>query len=196
MSTMQPGRLSDDARFELAASAGARERRNRPVWMVGGAALLLGAVLLLAVLGITMNASARADLRRQLEDQAHVEQMLAQLRQLTAAQSETGSSNIGAPMADLRTRLESLARTAGFDPPPFSTNEEVRDLPNGIRVRKLPYFNIKAKSLGVVLEWLRLATQDAGRIPGLEVESLTLRPSTSDNTWTMTLTLRRWERAG
>jgi hypothetical protein len=196
MSTM-PGRLSEDTRFELAASAAARERRNRPMWIVGAAAVLLAGVLLVALLGISMNASARADLRRELEDQAHVEQLLGQLRQLTEAQSDAGATNIGTPMTDLRTRLETLARTAGFKDAPFSTNEDVRDIGNGIRIRKMPYFNVKAPSLGVVLEWLRLATQDpASRIPGLEVESLTMKPDPKDNTWSMNFTLRRWERAG
>ncbi len=197
MSATPGTRLGEDARFELAAAAGAKERRNRPAWMVAAAGLVLAGVLLLALLGVSVQAQARADLRRTMEDQAAAEQMIEQFRQLSAARSDPGLTNVGEPMAGLRTRLEELARQGGFETPPFTPNEAVKDLPNGLKMRTLNYYNVKAKSLGIILEWLRLATQDAGtRIPGLEVESLGLKPDTRDGSWSMNLGLRRWERAG
>jgi hypothetical protein len=191
----QGGRISEEARFELTLAAGARERRNRPLWMVAGAVLVLAITAIAALTGVVAHRSARAQLQRGLEDLASVEHMAAQFRALDAVASQAGQSQLGQPMQRLQSNLEALATRAGFTTPPLARNEDPSP-PNesGIIVRRLNYFDVREPSLGKILEWLRLATQDPGsRIPGLEIESLRLKPE--GNAWNMNLRLRRWERA-
>jgi hypothetical protein len=192
LDTRRPS-LGEDARFELAAAAGARERRNRPVWLVGLAAVILGVVLIIAVTGIVSRARAISSLERRLSDQAAVEAMVTKWNALSELERQNPNQAIGEPMENLRSTLEALATRAGFKTPPF-TPRETTEPQKAVLVRRYLYHQIKEPSLKVILEWLRLATQDpATRIPGLEVEALTLRPE--KDTWSMTLTLRRWERA-
>jgi hypothetical protein len=197
MSTMETrgGRLPDEARFELAAAAGAAERRNRPAWLVWGGVLLLGVVLLLAVIGLTSRAAAMRELRRAQEDQVAVEQLVAQHRALSDAERQNPNRDVGVPRDDLLSTLENLAVRAGFKTAPRSSTPR-DDRRQGLNLKTISYFQVKEPSVKAILEWLRLATQEpSARIAGLEVESLSLRPVDDRKAWQMNLTLRRWERA-
>jgi hypothetical protein len=187
-------RISEDARFELAMTAAARERRNRPLWMVGGALVLALVTGAAAITGFLAHRSARSQLERGLQDLAAVEHMAAQFRALDSVAAQAEQSQVGEPMAGLRSRVEDLAKRAGFAVAPLPRNEDRTPPVNGVVIRRYSYFEVREPSLSTILEWLRLATQDpAERVPGLEIESLTLKPV--GNTWNMNLTLRRWERA-
>jgi hypothetical protein len=190
----QRARLGDDARFELVAAAGARERQNRPVWLVGAAAALLAVMIVVAALGVLSRNRAIGALRTNLSDQAQVERMAAEWRALNELESQPGNISIGAPRTDLRSTLENLAMAAGVKTARQLSPRESTESQGAITVRRLAYFNVREQSLSSLLEWLRRATQDpATRIHGLEVESLSLKPE--NNAWNMSLTLRRWERA-
>jgi hypothetical protein len=187
-------RISEEARFELALAAGARERRNRPLWLVAGALVLAIVIAVAALTGLLAHRSARSQLERRLQELAAVEHMAAQFRSLDAVAAQAGQSQLGDPIPQLRSRLEALATRAGFATAPLPRNEDTTPAGNGVVIRRWSYFDVREPSLATILEWLRLATQDLGsRIQGLEIDSLTLKPV--NNTWNMNLTLRRWERA-
>jgi hypothetical protein len=195
MSSVPTSRLSDETRFELSLAAGAKERRNRPRWLVIAAGLLLALVGIAALAGWVSRRSAITQLDRALQDQAAVEGMTQQLSSLSGVATQAGDQQLGAPMANLRSTLEGLATRAGMASPPVPRNEDSVPQPQaGIVVKRYSFFDVRDPSLTAILEWLRLATQDpASRIPGLEVETLRLKPE--NNQWSMNLILRRWERA-
>lgn len=181
--------LTDDARFELAMGAAARERRNRPVALVIAAGLVLIIAAVVAATGIAGRASARARLKLVQQDQASVERMAADWAALDAQAG--ASSSLGQPMPKLMSTLEDLAvGRAGMKEKPKTPRTAPQPPRNGIVVTEYFYSDVRDPSLAALVEWVRLATE----IAGLEVTSLDLTPDKQQ--WTMSVTFRRWERAG
>jgi hypothetical protein len=190
------GRLGDEARFELSLAALSQERRNRPRGIVIAAIGAVALAVLFAGYGVRARSSARAELRRTLTDQVLVERLSGEWAALEAQERDPRAGGGGGrqPIPNLLTRMEDLAVQAGLERPrqPRVGTPEVR---GGVRVTQYHYGEgsnpITHASLETLLEWLRLAE---GEELGMEVVGLSLKPDA--NNWKMTVTFRRWERAG
>jgi hypothetical protein len=182
-------RLSEESRFELTLTAAARERRNRPLTVLVLAGVVLAAALVFAIYAVASRASARAELRRALADQAESEVRTAEWIKLS--QQEGVSPRVGQPTEFRASRLEDLASQAGMkNRPNAPTSPEDRSRP-GIVLHRHVYTGVQDPSLEALVQWVRLSTE---AVAGLEVESLKVRPEPAG--WRMDVTFRRWERAG
>jgi hypothetical protein len=186
------GRWSEEMRLERAMAAAERERRNRPRGLVVLAALVLVVSGVAAATGVAARSRTFRELTGVLDDQAHVEAMAAEFRALAERQRTAGTQGAGQSMPNFRSRMESLARTAGLTgalPQPLEAAPG-----QGPVVTRIWTYELQEASIKPVLEWIRLATVDrANRIEGLEVYSLDLKPG--PDKWNINLKLRRWERA-
>lgn len=191
MSRISRVKLGEDAKFELSLAATARERRNRPMVLVFGAAALLIVSGLLAIYGVATRASARSELRIRQEDQSRAEALVGEWKRLV--QAETASpvaSGIQKPfkissMEDLAVR----ARMKNKPTPPSTREDKSRP---GLIITRYTYPDVRDPNLDALVEWVRIATEE---MQGLDVESITLKPEPAAG-WKMDVTFRRWERAG
>lgn len=181
-------RMDDDARFELAMAAAARERRNRPRALLLGSGLLLAAAGTAAVLGLSARGTAQSFYRLQQIDAAQVERMVAEYRDLS------GRQDVGpemGPMPYIFSDLSALAQQAGLQQsirPPTTFDNTMSGSLKSVEYR---YVNVQDPSLEAILRWLLLAEQ---QIQGLEVYEIpSLKPLPNGN-WQIDVTLRRWER--
>jgi hypothetical protein len=183
--------LSDDVRFEMAAQAASRERRNRPVILVVVAALALLVAGVAALAGLAARASAAAAYQDQLDAQARVQSMLSQLAVLKNAEAASTSGAAHDPNVRIASNMEGLALRAGLSrPSPPHESPEPRG--GGITVKEYVYTNVRAPSLTPLLQWVRLAVEE---VPGLELYKITsLKPDAAG--WNMSVSFRRWERNG
>jgi hypothetical protein len=178
-----------DARFELAMAASAHERANRPRALVAGAVVALVAAALLALWGLSTLRTAKASLRATLGEQVDVEQMTGEWAHLDQQEHDGGSiPGLGRPVDGLFSKMEQLATRAGLKdkPQPPRSSEIPR---GGVKVIQYTYDNVRDASLKALLEWIRLANAE---IPGMELDSLTLKPDPTN--WTARVVFRRWER--
>lgn len=181
--------LSEDARFELAGSAAAAERRNRPT------AILIAALLALAV-GVGVLASslgARASAGRALRlEQTREEQVVRLAAQFEAVdrQRQNTGADAFAPIPDVLSRIEAAARDAGLtDRPPIPNQRSERS--EDLTRRDYAYSAMRDASLDKLLKWVELSTQS---VPGLHVTAIELRPE--QRAWQVIVTFSRWERQG
>lgn len=182
--------LSDDARLELAMQASARERASRPARWLVLAGLVLAVSLLVCGMALWSRSKAMSDARRQIGMKSGVESMLVEYERL-AAKGDSGEAAQWRRIADILSRMENLGTRAGLKqkpPPPQESPAVTRD---GITTRTYRYGPIADPSLKALLEWLSLLESE---IPGMRVYDVQLRPDPSN--WTMSVTLRRWEKAG
>lgn len=181
-------RLSEDARYRLAAEASTRQRRNRPrLWVALAAIVLAGAMLFLMVQARSRGRAASA-LRAQTISRANIELMLQQLKELQQQPQNPGGDPTE-PMANLPVRMEEIATASGLASkprPPITPAPE--DKAGGV-IRSYRYSDVQDPSLSALLAWVQNAEQ---QIPGLHVHSLVLTPS--DTAWKMTVSFKRWER--
>lgn len=183
--------LTDDLRFEMAAQAASRERRNRPVILVYVAAAALLVTGVAALIGIAGRASARRAYQDQIDTQARAEGMLTQLAVLKNAEAASTGGAAHDPNVRIASKMEGLALLAGLPrPSPPRETSELR--PGGIAVKQYVYTDVRAESLAPLLQWARVAVAE---VPGLELyQIITLKPEPAG--WRMTVSFRRWERTG
>jgi hypothetical protein len=184
--------LSDEARFELAAAAAGRARRNRPTALLVFAGLALVVSLVGAAWGFSARATARAAFTREQHDNAEVQQLTAEWARLDKAEHEAGDTGVGKPLSDLYSRIQTMARNAGMKETtmtPRTPTNETR--PGGLTVTTYPYADIKDPELKALMQWMANATSD---IPGLELYEVKLSPDA--NNWTLGVTFRRWTKTG
>jgi hypothetical protein len=186
-------RLSDDARFELSVAAMSHERRNRPLGIVVVALVAVILAVLYAGYGWSSRNAALASLKRAVNDEAAVEMLATEWKRLEQAERDP-VGRVGRPIPTLLSRMEELAVQAGMDKP-RPPRIVPRDQRGGITVKEYHYGEptnpVVSPSLSAMLEWLRLAQ---GEELNMELIGLNLRPD--PNNWRMTVTFRRWERAG
>jgi len=181
-------RLSEEARFELSLSAMGRERWNRPVAMLVLAVALLLAAGLFALYAVGSRASARADLAKALEDQAHVEVKLVEWKQLSESEGAAPQSGKAGFKVSV---MEDLATRAGMKTRPNAPRAQDDKSRPGVVMYRHFYTEVRDPSLANMVEWVRLACAE---IAGLEIDSLAVRPEPAG--WKMEVTFRRWERTG
>lgn len=186
------GRLSEEARFELAMGASARERRNRPVALVALAGAVLVAAGVFAGWSLSMRGSAIAERARAIRDERAVEALAGEWEELARRQREAPDVRLGDPMPNILSRMEELATGAGLKTRPTNPQTRVADRRQGVVVNEYIYRTVKDPSLRALMEWVRSAAAEPGM--GMEVTDLKLRPEQSGG-WTMDVTFRRWERS-
>lgn len=187
--------LSDEARFELAMSAAARERRNRPrmFLVLGAAAIIVAGVA--AAMGLKARGAAREILAEERASTVQAERLLKELAAMQQKDLGAGSGHgIGQPYPNLMSRLEELGQQAGLEKAvkkPVDSKQSGGKIPPDVVVRQYDYSNMNDPSLANLLDWVRKACAD---VPGLEVYGLTLKAEPTG--WTFSVTFRRWERTG
>jgi len=207
-----PRRMSDDDRYELAQRAAVAVRSARPAMplILGGLALLIAVVSLLWASADRAESERRlASETRRLDRVVSIEQSFAAL----AARRAQGAIGVQTPLPDLFSRIEQAAEAAGLEKPAFP--RENNEVQQGVTDRRLTY-TVRTPELDKVLKWIDLSME---RVPGLEVHDIRLtidaaprpagraaaragRDARSDGeggtggsgSWTVVLTLARWER--
>ena len=178
--------VTDDTRFELAAAAAARERRNRPVAPTVAAIVALAAAGLAAVLGLAARASAQREYSDRQAAAVRISSMLTEREALLRRVDAPDLTPVDKPISKIG-EMATLAGLSEVPPPPRNPRQTQAA---GGTIHEYIYPNIKSADLVPLLDWLRLS---AAEIPGLEVYSLNLKPDPAG--WTMTVTFRRWERS-
>jgi len=180
-------RLTPDERYEAAAIAAAKQRRNQPRGLVVfGGVLFLGACVALAGAWASRG-SARSALQTQREETLEVNRLAAELDAYRAARASNASrTQIYAPDPNFRSKVASLATRAGMQQEPPVPDPSNRTVQGGVRV-DWPY-TITEPDLSAVLEWVRLVTE---QIPGTFVSNIEVKPQ--GNQWRVEATLSYYE---
>lgn len=181
-------KLSEEAKFELSMAAASRERANRPVGLVAGAAVVLVAGGVFAAYAMASRAAARGRLERAVVDQAMAEARVEEWRRLAES---AGAMPTGGTGEFRVSRMEELAVRAGMKSRPNAPVTRDDKSRPGVVVYSHIYVDVRDPSLAAMIEWMRMACAE---IAGLEVEALTVRPEPAG--WKMDVTFRRWERTG
>lgn len=180
-------RLSPDERYEAAAIASARQRRNQPRGLViFGGVLFVGACLALVGAWVS-RASAQDELQSQRDETAEVQRLAAELEAYRVARADNAAgTQIFAPDPNFRSKVASMATRAGMENEPPVPNESNRVVQGGVRV-DWPY-TLTEPDLSTVLEWIRLVTM---QIPGTFVSNIEVKPQGSQ--WRVEVTLSYYE---
>lgn len=182
-------RASLDERFAVASVAAASERENRPRHLVLVAAVLLAGALMYLGVEAGERATARRQLKNRVAEAEEIQAMTAELKSLDdqVAQNAAGAGGVGQPMPDVLSRLEGFATEAGLQEQLSHRRGPGRN-EGGATLYTYPY-EIRDPSLENVMTWLQKSVEG---IPGLEVQSVRLRPEPT--AWSVQVTLSRWER--
>lgn len=196
MSAVPGGNLMIDAELHDArvADAARHERANRPRHLV-----VLSSLLLLVAIGAVAYAwSERSaafeqlSVQRGLADQ--IVELANKLKALEAKAAAEGRPKWGAPITEIRSKIQQAATVAGLKTastllPQEQTDQVDRKL--GVQRKKLTYREVRDESLENLLHWVQ---STAAEIPGLEVYSLEIHQP-EPNQWKITVVFSRWERS-
>ncbi len=168
LSSPSVDRDADDPRYQMAAMAARRARRNRPRRLVALAlAVLLGAGVI-ALWGAVERAAAASRLRSARTEQHLVSQLVPQYEQARSR----GAENPYQRVPDLVTRIQGYAREAGLDNP--LPNAPSSDRPSGaLEETTVRISGIRNREFGPVATWLTRVVEE---IPGIEITSLVIEP--------------------
>jgi len=188
---LNPAERSEEARTSLLAAAAGSERRNRPVYLVAIASLLLLACAISLGWSLWVLGAASREFGRERGAATALAQSVGRLKELEAAQ---GGGEKGPPANDrILTMLQAAAEKAGIANSkgliPRQGAPETRA--GGVQRVKFDYDAVRDPSLEPLLLWLKHAGED---VPGIEVYSVNLRPEA--NGWLMKVVFQRWQRAG
>ncbi|MEQ8770159.1 MAG: hypothetical protein RIB60_06585 [Phycisphaerales bacterium] len=188
MSVDRP-RLTPDERYEAAAIAAARQRRNQPRGLVVlGGVLFLGACV--ALLGAWVSrASAQEELLTQRGETLEVQRLAAELSAYRDARAaDPARTRVFAPDPNFRSKVANAARQVGLaQADDFITPQQSNRTVQGGRRVDWPY-SLTDPDLEAVLEWIRLVTR---QIPGTFVSNIDVRPQ--GNQWRVEVTLSYYE---
>jgi hypothetical protein len=181
-------RLSPDDRYDLAVSADAASRRNRPSHLVVFAGIVF--VVSCAVLGFASCEARQAadDLDRRASQRDSVASMLAELDAMArAADPEADAAN--EPYPGFRSKMEEIATQVGLSE--ALEFPDRRTPPSGIPgVAQVTYdYEIEEPTLLPLLSFARAATE---QIPGTRIGGIKLRPR--PDKWQMDIKFERFER--
>ncbi len=180
-------RATLDDRFAIASSASATERLNRPRHLVLLSVVLLAGAFLYLASALSERATALRAMKRQ---QSEAEKIIATAEELALLDERSASdptSAFGAPIPLMLSRLEEYAREAGLTQA-LSHRRGPGETKGGATMYRYPY-DIRDPNLESVMLWLEKCVEG---IPGLEVQSLGIRPEAQS--WYVSVTLTRWER--
>ncbi len=178
-------------RLDLAAKAASAERSKRPRHWILLAGLLLAASLASVVFSWQSSREAGLALSRQ---QALAQETLESAGRLRALQTAaaSGGPSISEPTTQVLSRIERAGIDTGLRDPVKLPKETRRDpVRAGVGALATRWtYEIRDPSLPIVLEWIKASTQS---VPGLEVQSIVVRPEAS--AWLVTVVFVKWERA-
>lgn len=182
-------RASLDERFDVASAAAQAERENRPRHLVLLATVLFAASLIFLSVEASERGAARRQLKSRVVEAERIETMAMEIKRLDdqLAQNAAGSG-VGVPMPDVLSRLENFASEAGMRDPLSHRRGPGRN-EGGATLYTYPY-ELRDPSLEHVMTWLQKSVDG---IPGLEVQSIRIRPEIAS--WSVNVTLSRWERS-
>ena len=187
-SNARPSRLNADDRYDLAVSADAASRRNRPSHLVAFAGVIF--VIACAVLGFTSCEASRAndDLSARASQLRSIASMLAEVEALEQA-ADPEEEAVLEPYPGFRSKMEEIARGVGLkDELEFpKQNRPATGIP-GIAQVTFDY-TIEQDTLEPLLKFAEAATE---QIPGTRIASIEVRPR--PNNWQMKVRFERWER--
>ena len=182
-------RASLDERFEIASAASQAERENRPRHLVLLATVLLAASMIYLSVEASERATARRHLKSRLSEAERIEQMALELERLdNEVEENSAGSGVGTPMPNVLSELEDFAAEAGLRDE-LSHRRGPGRPEGGATLYTYPY-ELRDPSLENVMTWLQLSVDG---IPGLEVQSIRIRPEVAS--WSVNVTLSRWERS-
>jgi len=197
MSTMpntHPG-IDGELHERRVLDAARHERTNRPRHLLVMSALLL--VVAIAFVYIEWSKRSAAFERLQLQrDQANlIVETASKLKALEAKAAAEGRPKWGAPITEIRSKIQQAATVAGLRSastllPTEQTDQLDRKL--GVQRKKLTYREVRDESLENLLRWVQ---STAAEIPGLEVYSIEIHQP-EINQWKITVVFSRWERVG
>lgn len=181
--------LSDEARFELAMAAAARERRNAPRFLLFLAGLL---VLLALVIALFQWRAWSRDGREARIAMARQTAVAAQLTEYAALKAKSGGAEKEhAGFDKLVSTGESTATQVGLAKPAKPREPERPDVKGNLRYRTWAYARVSSPRAGPLMDWVRLMLE---RMPGLRVSSIKLTPGADG--WKMDVTFAGIERVG
>lgn len=181
-------RATLDDRFAIASSASATERLNRPRHLVFlSVVLLVGAFVYLAS-ALSDRASAVRTMKRQQRDADQIIATAEELAMFDERAASDPTSAFGAPIPMMLSRLEDYAKEAGLTQA-LSHRRGPGETKGGATMYRYPY-EIRDPNLENVMLWLQKCVEG---IPGVEVQSLRIRPEAQS--WYVSVTLTRWERS-
>lgn len=190
--TDQTTRLSDDARYELARVATIAERRNRPMFLLFLAGLVLVVTAVGALLGYGSKARAERELARQVTLSERITSDVRELERLRG-QAEAEGLGDGSDVAGgvgegggVLGRLQAAAKRAGVSGQLRIPRETSRQEGDATFVEYT--YQAVQDEIGPLLKWLDLARRE---IQGLEVRMIELKPR--GDKWTLTVRFSRWE---
>lgn len=176
-----------DAWMALEAQALARERRNRPRWMIVLAGCVVVAAAAIAGLGARRYASATRDLELARHEAEQILTLVAELNARRAAAETRPGRARRAPIQVAE--LSALAEQAGV-PARLAPPRESRTSSGDGIILTLIYTDVRAPSLQPLLSWITLACE---QFEGLRVESLRLQAEQPGPGWVLDVTFKRWE---
>lgn len=181
-------RTTREQELELAALAGAAERRNRPRLGLAVAFLLLTGAAGYALLGSGSVASARTQAERAARDAAGVERLATEIDAILARRQENDAEARFPIDAALRSKLVEIARASGITE---EVAPEARPEQRGLDyplVKQVVTITLSDAGLEAALDFISRATRE---IPGLFVEGVQLQPRPQG--WYAVLRFARWE---
>lgn len=155
--------------------------------------MLLSVLALIAAfvyLATTLSDRASA-IRAMKRQQREAEKIIATAEELAVFDDRAASdptSAFGAPIPMMLSRLEESAKAAGLTQA-LSHRRGPGETKGGATMYRYPY-EIRDPNLESVMLWLQECVEG---IPGLEVQSLRIRPEAQS--WYVSVTLTRWERS-
>ncbi|MFG0275647.1 MAG: hypothetical protein ACF8QF_11365 [Phycisphaerales bacterium] len=178
-----------EERREAAMLAGAQERRNRPLTLLGAGALVLVVCAIFALVSLVSVRSARLAYEVRRRQAGELQQVAAQIEQARAAASRGRVADRFAPERNLLTKLQSVSDRVGLErQPTLNPQNPQRFEADSPLVRRPIDVSITSATAGQITQWLDLAE---AQVPGLHVISLQLRPDPAG--WNARITLARWE---
>jgi len=187
--------LDDELHEQRVLEAARRERLNRPRHLVALSIVLLLIASGFVVYAWTQRAAAFEELATQRTQADLVVGVATKLKALEAKAAAEGRPKWGAPITEIRSKIQQAATLAGLKSagtllPQEQTDQLDRKL--GVQRKKLTYREVRDESLENLLRWVQ---STAAEIPGLEVYALDiLQPE--PNQWKITVVFSRWERIG
>jgi len=180
-------RLSVDDRYELAARAKSQHRLNYPSHLIVLSLLLVFVSIVVLVISWRVRSAALKANIVESNKVVQIELIIAEIRSLEETQANNSSTDQYAPIPDMLLRFKRYATQANL------TNElgipKTASQPEG-SARKMRYtYTVRDPSIEKLLEWVQISIK---QVPGLKVSDLSITPSKTD--WTMTVTLARYER--
>ncbi len=178
-------------RLELASKAASSERSKRPRHWILLAGLLLAGSLASVVFSWQSSRAAGLALSRQQTIAEDTLESAGRLRALQTA-AASGGPSISEPTTQVLSRIERAGIDTGLRDPVKLPKETRKDQarPGVAALATRWTYEVRDPSLPTVLEWIKASTQT---VPGLEVQSVVVRPEAS--VWLVTVVFVKWERA-